>query len=259
MRQTTADDSRAASLLLNRLHRYMHRQAVARVAAHHRGVLLAAVFIGHAVTGDARLRVIHGTATLHFALPVLVLRILRALVPVFKPVASDGAQHRAKCRGRVFAASPPGLVPKDATGQATDNGAAVLTVLRFISTAAGFIDPLTAALIARHIDAFVLRLGASNTRVVGEALRLGAEQGSRKQTGNDKTFHEKLLGLVWSAVCLRLHERKLNRFKKVAICPCHLHLASRRHAGRYRGDYAFKNSALPPSQRSTCFSASAGC
>src|SRR3990167_9257695 len=205
-------------LLLNRINRHAYPQAVARVAAHERCVVLTPVVIGHVIAGDTRLRVIHGAAALDLPLHVLVLAIvvLATLIPVLELVTSDGAQHRAQRGSGVLATAPADLMPQDAAGQAAHNSAPILMILTLATAvAASFIDPMAAAFVARDIDVFVLWLGAANTRVVGVGLGVGAEQSGGQQTGDDKTFHEKLLGLVWNAVCACLCEPRLNRYEKV--------------------------------------------
>src|SRR5687768_16838696 len=202
MREAISFMVRAMLLPLDRHHGHAHRQAVAGVLTHEGLVDLAAVLVVHPVTGELRLHFIDGAALPDFARGLLVLRILRSPVAVGQMVARQRAHHRTHRRGHVLAAALADLVPQDAAGHATDDGAAVVVARGRRRYLALLADPVAGALFPRRGHVLVLGFDATNAGMIDEALCVGASRSRCKQTDDGKTFHEKgSLGCSRSPVC----------------------------------------------------------
>ena len=184
-------------LPLDRLHRNTHCQAVAGILTSDGAVVLAAVLVVDTVAGDAALRVVDGAAAFDFSRARLV--VVLPTITVVQAITSNGTNHRAQRRGGIPAMTLANLVADDATGHTTHDGA---TVAALSVHTLGLGHPVAAALVARHVDVFILGIDAAHAGLIGEALGLGAQQGGGEQAGNDKTFHEALLGVgMEGSVC----------------------------------------------------------
>src|SRR5205823_6300378 len=150
------DHGATASPPSDRVHRNAHAQHGARLLGHGRRIHLTAVLVVDAITREPLLHVLDRAAGGHLA------RLLFVRIPpiaVGDVVAGHGTHDRADGSRGFAAVSTAHLIAEQRAGNATDDGAAVVT----LSHRSRLGDPLTRALVARRSHALVLGLHGTYT------------------------------------------------------------------------------------------------